>query len=64
MTKSIGVITAVAFTIAIVAAWANASIRADAALNTFGPMVTDAQIDVLDLTKNARGLPAQEYAAF
>lgn len=64
MTKSIGAFMAVAFTIAAVAAWSNASIRADAALKTFGPMATDAQIDVPELTKNARGLSAQEYAAF
>jgi hypothetical protein len=63
MTKSIGIITAVAFTIAAVVAWANASIRADAALQTSGPAMTDAQIDVLELTKNARGLPTQEFAA-
>lgn len=63
MTKSIGVITAVAFTIAAVAVWSNASIRADAALQTSGPAVTDAQIDVVELTKNARGLPTQEFAA-
>jgi hypothetical protein len=63
MTKSISVIVAVAFTIAAVAAWANASIRADAALKTFGPMVTDAQIDTIELTKTARNLPTQEFAA-
>jgi hypothetical protein len=64
MRKSIGVITAVAITIAAVAAWSNASIRADAALQTSGPAVTDAQIDVLALTKSARGLPHQAFAAF
>jgi hypothetical protein len=64
MRKSIGVIAAVALTIAAVAAWSNASIRADAALHTFGPAVTDAQIDVLELTKTARGLSFQEVAAF
>lgn len=63
MTKSITVLTAVALTIAAVAVWSNASIRADAALQTFGPAVTDAQIDVLALTQNARGLPAQAFAA-
>lgn len=57
MRKSIGVIIAVA-------AWSTASICADAALMTSGPTVTDAQIDVLELTKNARDLPIQEYAAF
>ena len=64
MRKSIGVIAAAAGTIAAVAVWSNASIRADAALKTFGPMTADAQVDVLELTKNARGLPVQEYAAF
>lgn len=64
MTKSIGVITACALTIAAIVAWANASIRADAALNTLGPMVTDAQIDTTELTKNARDLPTQEFANY
>ncbi len=64
MRKSIGIIAAAACMIAAVAAWSNASIRVDAALKTVGPMITDAQVDVLELTKNARGLPAQEFAAF
>ena len=64
MTKSIGVITTVALTTAAIVAWANASIRADAVLQASGPALTDAQIDVLELTKNTSGLPAQEYPAF
>jgi hypothetical protein len=64
MTKSIGVITAVAFTIAAVVSSKYVSISADAASKALGPMTTNAQINVLELTKNARGLPAQEYPAF
>jgi hypothetical protein len=64
MLKSIGIITAVALTIAAVAAWANASIRTDAALKTLGPMATEAQIDTTELTKAARNLPVQNFDAF
>ena len=63
MRKSIDVIVATACTIVAVAFWSNASIHADAALTTFGPMATDSQISVLELTKNTRGLSAQEFAA-
>jgi hypothetical protein len=64
MTKSIHVIAAVALTIAAVVAWANASIRKDAALQLSGPALTDAQIDVRELTKNVGSLPIQEFAAY
>jgi hypothetical protein len=64
MRRTIGIATAVALTIAIVAAWANASIRSDAALKTLGPMATDAQIDTTELTKTARTLPVQNFDAF
>jgi hypothetical protein len=64
MRKTIGITAAVALTIAAVAAWANASIRADAAMKTLGPMVTDAQIDTTELTKTARNLPVQKFDAF
>ena len=64
MHKSIGLIAAAVFTIAIVAAWANASVRSDAALKTLGPMATDAQVDTTELTKTARNLPVQHFDAF
>ena len=64
MRKTIGITTAVALTIAAVAAWANASIRTDAALKTFGPMATEAQIDTTELTKAARNLSVQKFDAY
>ncbi len=64
MHKSIGLIATAAFTIAVVAAWANASIRSDAALHTLGPMATEAQVDATALTKTARNLPVQFFDAF
>ena len=63
MAKSLRIIAAVAFTIAVVVAWANASIRKDAALQMSGPTLTDAQIDANEFTKNAGSLPTQEVAA-
>jgi hypothetical protein len=63
MINSIRVIAAVALTIAFAAAWSKSSIHADAALQASAPAATDAQVDVLELTKNARSLPAQEFAA-
>jgi hypothetical protein len=61
MRKYIGLIAAVAFAIATVAAWSYSSIRSDAAWKTLGPAATDAQIDVYELTKTARNLPVQNY---
>ena len=64
MRKSVGIATAVALTIATIAAWANTSIRTDAALKTLGPMATDARVDITELMKTARTLPAQTFDAF
>lgn len=64
MRKSVGIAIAVALTIAAIAAWANTSIRTDAALKTLGPTATDAQIDITELMKTARTLPAQTFDAF
>jgi hypothetical protein len=63
MRKSFDAFVAAACAIVAVAFWSNATIRADAALTTFGPMTTDSQINVLDLTRNTRGLSGQEFAA-
>ena len=54
MHRTIGIAAAVALTITAIAAWASASIRSDAALKTFGPMATEAQMDIPELTKTAR----------
>jgi hypothetical protein len=64
MRKSVGIATAVALTIATIAAWTNTSIRTDAALKMLGPMATDAQVDTTELTKTTRNLPAQTFDAF
>jgi hypothetical protein len=64
MPRTIGIAAAVALTITVIAAWTNASIRSDAALKTFGPMATDAQIDIPELTKTARTLPTETFDSF
>ena len=64
MRRTIGIATAVALTITAIAAWANVSIRSDAALKTLGPMAIEAQIDPVEMMKTARDLPAQTYAAY
>ena len=42
MRRIFGIATAAALTITAIAAWANVSIRSDAALKTLGPMATEA----------------------
>jgi hypothetical protein len=64
MRKSIGLIAAVAFTIATVAVLSYSSIRSNAAWRTFDSTATDAQIDVNELTKTAHDLPVENYDAF
>lgn len=64
MTKSIRMIAVVAFAVAIVVAWANASIRKDAASQMSGPTLTDAQVDMPEYTKSAGGLLLQEVVAY
>jgi hypothetical protein len=64
MRKSIGLIAAVVFMIATVAALSYSSIRSNAAWRAFGSTATDAQIDVNELTKTAHDLPIQNYDAF
>ena len=64
MRKFMGFIAAMAVAVVAVLGWANLSIRADAALGTAGPMVTDAQIDPIELTATVGRLPAQAFIAF
>jgi len=64
MRKSIGTAAVVALTMAAIAAWANASIRRDAATQMLGPMAVEAQIDATELTKTALNLPVQKFDAY
>jgi hypothetical protein len=64
MHRTIGIAAAVALTTTAIAAWTSASIRSDAALKTLGPMATEAQIDVPELTKTARTLPTETFDSF
>ena len=50
--------------IVAVGTWAFASIHADAALKTLGPMGLEAQIDTVALMKTAKNIPTQSFAAF
>ena len=64
MRRIFGIATAAALTITAIAAWANVSVRSDAALKTPGPMATEAQIDITELTKTTQNLPAETFDAF
>ena len=60
MAKSIGLITAVVFTIANIAVWSYASVRLDAALEALNQAFSEGQIDPIEPSKPVRGLPAQD----
>ena len=59
-----GFIAPVVVAVLLVAIWTTLSIRSEAALGTAGPMVTDAQIDPVDMTATAGGLPVQAFISF
>ena len=60
LSKTIVALTA----IVAVGTWAFASIHADAALKTLGPMGLEAQIDAVALMKTAKNIPTQSFDAF
>jgi hypothetical protein len=64
MRRTLGIAAATIVMLATLAVWAMASIRAQAALKTLGPVAITVQSDPTDLMKTAGNLPSEQFDPF
>jgi hypothetical protein len=64
MRRTLMIAAAVVATAAIIAVWATASIRNDAASKLLGPTAIETHMDVHELMKRPGDLPVERYAAY